>query len=452
MKKLLSLALAVALLLSAVSALADPITIDGLSNRKIKIHEAGLNPSADEMISQGISPTTGRNLDELSYTLPDNYLGTAATGIYQPIMVQITNAGGGVDVNKKGQPLTAPVNGNYADVVYEACQANGSHGGSLTRMTMVFSDIIPDYVGFVRSTRLTHCRLRQEWNAAFITSGYANADVPDEWQKLMGANTDSKQDYIDYLSPSSTKRTEKSPGLVYVQNYSSRFWTKYMYHMVGVSDANDHVYQLAEILQNVVPKYYNYDKDSKEYRYYAPYNHTWKFTDEVPEGGDDADIIYITFGDKLKTDSRLEYDADANVYYRYVWNGSQDVPYRPQVLRGIEITPVKVNGETVRMVNYESREFGDPFTFSNVIVQGIEMKWRGSERPDPVLTGTGNADYFMCGKHYRGVWQRKDYNSRTVFYGEDGNEIEMQRGKTLIILMDYNSKARLVQYEAASEQ
>ena len=69
-----------------------------------------------------------------------------------------------------------------------------------------------------------------------------------------------------------------------------------------------------------------------------------------------------------------------------------------------------------------------------------------------MLTGTGNADYFMCGKHYRGVWQRKDYNSRTVFYGEDGNEIEMQRGKTLIILMDYNSKARLVQYEAASEQ
>jgi hypothetical protein len=53
----------------------------------------------------------------------------------------------------------------------------------------------------------------------------------------------------------------------------------------------------------------------------------------------------------------------------------------------------------------------------------------------------------MCGKHYTGVWQRKDINDRTVFYGEDGNEIELQRGKTLIILMDYNNKGRSVSYE-----
>ena len=41
----------------------------------------------------------------------------------------------------------------------------------------------------------------------------------------------------------------------------------------------------------------------------------------------------------------------------------------------------------------------------------------------------------MGGKHYAGVWERKDYNDRTVFYGEDGNEIKLQPGKTLIIQM-----------------
>ena len=66
---------------------------------------------------------------------------------------------------------------------------------------------------------------------------------------------------------------------------------------------------------------------------------------------------------------------------------------------------------------------------------------------DPTLTGTGNADYFMGGKHIAGVWERKDYDSRTVFYGEDGNEIELQRGRTLIILMGYNNKKSKVSYE-----
>ena len=86
--------------------------------------------------------------------------------------------------------------------------------------------------------------------------------------------------------------------------------------------------------------------------------------------------------------------------------------------------------------------------FNNVIVQGIKMKWpNGSLRPDPVLTGTGNADYFMGGRHYAGVWERKDIDSRTVFYGEDGKEIELQRGRTLIILMGYNDPNAEVRYE-----
>jgi hypothetical protein len=63
------------------------------------------------------------------------------------------------------------------------------------------------------------------------------------------------------------------------------------------------------------------------------------------------------------------------------------------------------------------------------------------------MTGTGNADYFIGGRHIAGVWEREDYNSRTVFYGPDGNEIELQRGRTLIILMGYNNKGSQISYE-----
>ena len=88
----------------------------------------------------------------------------------------------------------------------------------------------------------------------------------------------------------------------------------------------------------------------------------------------------------------------------------------------------------------EGRPENQIFKFNNVIVQSVHFKWLSGLRPDPELVGTGNADYFMGGKHFAGVWERKDVNSRTVFYGEDGNEIEMQRGKTLIILLDYSEK------------
>ena len=51
----------------------------------------------------------------------------------------------------------------------------------------------------------------------------------------------------------------------------------------------------------------------------------------------------------------------------------------------------------------------------------------------------GNADFFMNGRHVAGVWQRDSMESRTVFYGPDGKEMPLQRGRTLIIMLPYNA-------------
>ena len=75
-------------------------------------------------------------------------------------------------------------------------------------------------------------------------------------------------------------------------------------------------------------------------------------------------------------------------------------------------------------------------TFANVIIQHIDMVWTTDVAPYPIMTGTGNADYFMGGKHYTGVWNRDKYDDRTVFYGEDGEEITLQPGRTMIVVMD----------------
>ena len=399
MKKLTIIILALALAASAAAALAEPTVIDGLTPRNIEIRKAGLNPSADEMIAQGISPTTGRKLDRIS--VPEGFAGTAKTRTYQPMMVQISN-------ERNGRYPVAPVNGSYADVVYEACQGMG---GSETRMSMIFSDTIPDYVGYLRSTRLTHVRIRQEWDCVFCTSGYSSADVPGEW-RAMGVKV-----YGD----------GKKPGIIYLGDVgTNKPWKKYVRRVDGISTVNSEVFELASILENVVPADH------------VPANHTWKFTDELPAGGDPGEIIYV----------QLEYDEFDNVYVRYTEvKNDQDQPYRETILKGTRDADEMRHGKLSYQVYAEERKPGNLITFSNVIVQGITMHWKGQSRPDPVLKGTGNADYFMGGKHIAGVWERDDYNSRTVFYGPDGEEIELQRGRTLIILMGYNNKSSQVSYE-----
>jgi len=412
MKKLIGLILALALICSMTAALADPTRIDGLSDRGIKINDAGLNQDPQEMVDngKGYSPTTGRKLDEIE--VPDGFSGAAATGTYQPVMVQISNASNGIGVTGKGKLYAiAPINGSYADVVYEAPQKSG---GGESRMSMIFSDTIPDYVGFVRSTRLTHCRIRQEWECALLTSGYSTADVPDEWVRLGVKNP-------------AGKRNAEDPGIVYVGDYP-KVWHDYVWRLSGIKDANSELFEAAKIADYIIPK------DHK------PANHTWKFTDELPAGGDSGEIIYVTLGNVNETDSRLEYQEDLNAYIRYVAvQGQGDLPYREGVLINPAVGKVKdSNGALIEKIIAEDRVPGEIITFNNVIIQSIDMQWRTGIRPDPVLTGKGNADYFMGGQHFAGVWERKDDNSRTVFYGADGNEIELQRGRTLIILIDYD--------------
>ena len=423
MKRILSLVLALTLILSVTAAAADATAIDGKGKRHIKINKAKLNPSAEEMIENGISPTTGREIE--SIVMPEGAVGLPYSMHYTPVMVQISNAGGGVGDNKKGQPSTAPIGIQYADVVYEARQATG-----LTRFSAVFADVIPYYVGFVRSTRLTHIRLRQEWNSAYCTSGYAKKYVKPEITKYGVRNPEGAK--------------EEDPGLLFVGDFP-KVWKKYVKRLATATKPNNELFELANIMSFVYLKYYEMDPKSEQYKKYAPFNHTFKFTDEPAQSDDIAEHIEITFGAKSQTDSILEYDPETNTYLRYVpGNDGKPIPYRAQNL--INPQDIKKDGEV--QVTTDSREYGEQISFTNVIVQAITMKWKGNEQPDPTLTGSGNADYFMGGKHYTGVWERKNMNDRTVFYGKDGNEISLLRGKTLIILMDYD-KTRGVKYEEA---
>lgn len=369
MKKMISMLLAVALLLSVVPAAMAETVIDFKANRGIKLQKVGLNEAAE-----GISPTTGLALE--GYDIPEGFAGLAATGRYLPMLVQIDNYDGGTD-------YMAPWGASYADILYET----PLHKDGYTRISMLFSDLIPDSVGPVRSARVGHCWLREEWDAGFLFYGGQEAEGSNIRDVFRQTRASSKGVLFDGTAG------ETKPWMPY---YSSR---------AGLASPHDKDGNVAA-MSALVPA-----------DHAAP-NHTFLFTDELPEG-DVAEMINIVWGSDLYN-SYFEYDADSNQYFRYM-------------------------DQKKTLVPYVDRDTQEQLAFANVIVQHTKVTYNGSAAaPVTEHIGEGNADFFMGGVHIAGYWKRDDAASRTVFYGPDGNEIELQRGKTFVSIIP---SATTVSYE-----
>ena len=368
------LCFALFLLLCGLSASAQT-DVDTQSDRGIVIQPAGLNE-----IPEGYSPTTGRLLSEYA-DVPAECTGLAATGKYTPMLIQIDNTDGGVGYR-------APWGSEYADVVYET----PLYRSGVTRISMLFSDVLPTFVGPCRSARVEHVWIREEWDCGFIYYGqqtYKGTNVVEEFKKL-GAN---------------------QKGLLFSCIVSNtKPWMKYVTKRKGLKSPHDKGVNMARISE-LMPEDYPFP------------NHAFRFTDTVPEGGEDAAVIYVSWGNALY-DSILRYDRQSGLYSRYV---------------------SRKKGDAQLYVDFDT---GEAITFRNVIVQVISCSYPSSDAPLPTMLGTGNADYFLGGKHYSGVWNRESLSDRTVFYGEDGTEINLLPGRTLIITLDCNTKGRALSYES----
>lgn len=106
---------------------------------------------------------------------------------------------------------------------------------------------------------------------------------------------------------------------------------------------------------------------------------------------------------------------------------------------------------------YADRDSDDSaIAFQNVIVQFTKVDYNHNNKNEPLVyvigengeAAEGNADFFMAGKHISGYWKRESMNSRTVYYTSDGQELVLQRGKTLIVIFpDDPAEGRSVSYE-----
>lgn len=375
MKKFVCLLLATVLMVMSAVALADTTKINPQENRGIKPQDVGLNE-----VEEGISPTTGLNLSTM--TVPEGFWGLARSGRYMPMMVQIGNDNGGIGYR-------APWGLNYADIVYEM----PLHKNGATRLSAIFSDLIPDSVGYIRSARVGHAWLREEWGAGFLFYGQQELEGSD----VLG---EFKQMGHKYLEDGYFFSGIVGDGKPWKKYYTTREGLATPYHI------NANVAKMYELIPE---------------DYVAP-NHAFKFTDELPEG-DDAQSIRVSWTNGSNDNvygSQLVYNIDSNTYMRYM------------------------RREKDALEPWVEKDTQEQLDFANVIVQFTNI-WYNHDVSAPVVevigrngkdyvAVEGNADFFMAGKHVAGYWKHDSVTSRTVYYGPDGEEISLQRGKTLIIL------------------
>lgn len=358
MKKLISLLCAIIFAVISVSNIANAELLAGEADRKIQPKCQNADGSYnDNPIIPGVSPTTGREWSDY----------------YQPMLVQIDNTDGGTGVRSPWGALDA-------DVIYET----PLHKIGATRMSFLFSDNIPYSVGPVRSARVGHCWLREEWEAGFCFYGS---------QELPGSSCNAV-----FRETGADKKGVIFSGIV----GSGKPWARY-YTRISSLVAPHNVDVNVSAIRDLIPKSH------------VATPHPFLFKDDQNYDGEEATHISIDVNHKLY-DSAFEYNSEENCYYR------------------------TVNGEPFTNRDFETKETTD-VPIQNLIIQRTHVEWNNGNSLAPITEhiGKGNADIFIAGKYIAGYWERPDYKSRTVYMDADGNEIKLQRGVTYIFVTQYET-------------
>ncbi|MCL2867340.1 MAG: DUF3048 domain-containing protein [Clostridia bacterium] len=317
-------------------------------NVKIKLNATKGNYPVNPVIP-GESPTTG---------LPWE-------GVYRPMLVQIDNNGGGVGSH-------APWGASEADIIYEMPLTSAGY----TRLTFLFSDIIAESAGPIRSARLGHVWLREEWNAGFIFYGGPASEE------------------VSILNEFSKLGATKKGVLFNGTDGENKPW-KAHFSRVGGKAAPSNVDANVAAIQGLIPAEHT-----------AP-DRPFLFTDELPSKGKKALSVTLNWPN-AEYSSKFFYDEYSCQYFR---SNVKDVPY--------------TDDKTYEQI-----------AFANVIVQRVKVSYAaGGAQPNVQCVGKGNADIFIGGMYIAGYWTRTGMDQRTIFFDDKGNELKLLRGKTFISMM-----------------
>ena len=305
----------------------------------------------------GKSPTTGLNW----------------SGEYRPVFVQISNDG-------NARPHW---NMSEADVVYEAIY----WGPTYTRYSAVYNDNHPDYVGSIRSARVFHCQIREEWDCPMVFWGGQgwgdNAPEPVNIKVFFK----TRNVPAEFLFSGTELDTQQIP----INALMGRDPTA----------GRDLLHAAIANIQYLVENKWPTNADGTPYE---PKNHAFSFSNTPSRGQDSAQAVYIPY-DTNDHFPHYTFNTTSREYERW-YNGEE-----------------QFDGKS-----------GKRIVASNVIVQFCKLEYFGgsAQRPVVTTTGTGVMDAFIDGQHIRGSWSRNALPDRTIFLDMNGNEITFLPGKTFI--------------------
>ncbi len=348
MKKLMSLILSIILAAGAISATAATAIQSSLT-RNIKINGRSADGSfPNNPVIAGESTTTG---------LPNS------NAVYVPILVQIDN-------NLGAFPQWGLAD---ADIMYELPIA----GQGFTRLTAFFSDSYPQEAGPVRSGRVMHADLREEWDALLVHYG-----------KQEDPGSDMREALKEY---GAAKKGLAADGIA---NMYKDYVARVKYH-AAPHNVTAYIQKFRDLM---ITKAYPFPL------------RPFKFTDDLDYGGVPALKFNVIHKGNKDSSSSFVYDASLNAYLRF-----------------------SVKGAYLDLLKPEQN-----LAYSNVIVQRTKLSWNNSSVAPLFndIVGSGACDIFIGGQYIAGVWARNKMDQRTVFFDQHGNEISLQRGKTWIIICD----------------
>ena len=371
-KIVLSMLLALLALTFALSAFADGESYLQLPLPSASSTRISVNIPPENPAEPGKNPLTGEDWN----------------GYYHPVMVQI-------DASHAALPHWGV---SSADIMYEM----PLHREGDTRSTALFMGTIPPYAGPVRSARVPMASLREMWGGAWVFYGiqeYFLNEEPavDVW------------DFVTSLHPDAVR------GGRWVFPFLDGTQMQY-YELFGRQSDSEHVApHNATINTRGVEQLFTVE----------PVMHPFKFTDTPRTNGTDVGGITISYKTAKRSEqstvTSYSYDERTGTYNRF---------------REGEIYVDGANGRTCE--------------YANVIILYSQISWFNGNASRPVirLLGQGTADIFQNGKWIRGMWVRgraqgetneKDPATqacRMVFLDENQQEVEMQRGKTFIQIVD----------------
>ncbi len=274
-----------------------------------------------------------------------------------------------------------------ADIVYEIVAEGG-----ITRFLAFFLSETPEKIGPIRSTRHYYLVVVKELGDAMLA-------------------------HIGW-SPQALEAIETWPVRSLARG-GAQFWRDQARIDSGIAIEHTAYYNGKELRQ--LGDELGWDGKDPNFR-------PWLFKDDSP-----ADATSSVVGENTPIEIDFWFEGD----YSAIWN------YDRATNSYLRFTGYDSGGNPIPHTDLET---GEQVTVKNLIVQFVtESAITGddSSRLDYQLIGSGSGIVFIDGKAIRVTWAKDSREGRTVFYDENGKEVEFNRGKFWISIVPERNQTQV---------